>query len=153
VPANVDLEPDRIVTELEGVTDADTPELVALIGFLGDDPGDDPDAPEHVRLYADPHLFRWLQLPRASIKKRERLSEETAEVGPATKVWVDAAVLREEYPGRPEKLQVEFLQDRAELGIEPPMNAFEAADYMTLMADYYFGWGTTRPSRPPRKHC
>jgi hypothetical protein len=145
----VDLEPDDIVEDLESRA-GETPDLLALAGFLGEAHGD--GAAERVRLYADPSLHRWVEIERSAIRKRERISTERGALAPATVIWVDGQPLREEFEEVPERLQLEFLNDRAELWIEPPRSMLEVVEYMKMSADYYYG-GMTKNSIRPRYHC
>jgi hypothetical protein len=145
---DVDLGPDDIVSDLESVA-GERPDLLALAGFLGEAHGE--GAGDRVRLYADPSLNRWLEVDRSAVVRRERITGDRGALAPRTVIWVRAEVLREEFDGVPDRLELEFLNDRVELMIEPPRSLLEAAEYMKMSADYFYGM--TRPSRWPRYHC
>jgi hypothetical protein len=149
VNESVDFEPDDVVTSLESVA-GETPDLVALAGFLGEAHGE--GAENRVRLHLDPSLNRWVELERSAIVKRERVPQERGPLAPHTVIWVRGEVLREEFEEVPERLELEFLNDRAELWIEPPRSMLEVVEYMKMSADYFFG-GITWQSRKPKNHC
>lgn len=144
-----DLGPDELVAQLESVA-GETPDLVALAGFLGEAHGEGSE--DRVRLYADPSLHRWIEFERTAIVKRERLRHDRGALAPLTVIWVHSAVLEQEFEGVPARLELEFLNDRAELWIEPPRNVGEAVEYMKLFADYFYGM-TKRTSRWTGWHC
>jgi hypothetical protein len=144
----VDLEPDELVAELEAVA-GEQPDLVALAGFLGAAHGE--GAENRIRLYETSSMSRWIEIDRGAVRKRERIRQERGALAPLTLIWVDAGALRQEFDGVPDRVQMEFLNDRAELGFEPPRSLLEAVEYMKMSADYYYG--ITRLSRAPRWHC
>ena len=145
-----DFEPDDVVTNLESAR-GDDPDVVGLVGYVGEAQGDNAD--DRIRIYADPSLRRWIEVDKANVAAREKLEQPRSGLSAPSLVWVDGAPLREEFAEAPERLQLEYLDDRAELYFEPPRSLFEAADYMTMSADYMYAMGTPRPSTRPRYHC
>jgi hypothetical protein len=145
----VDLEPDELVTDLESRV-GDAPDLIQVVGFLGEAHGE--DAELRVRMYADSKLMRWVEIERSAIHRRAPFRTERDDHAPMTVLWVEVDSLLEEFSGRPRRLPMEFLNDRAELFFEPPVNTLEAIDHLKMSADYY-GYGMTRASRRPRNHC
>ena len=150
-----DLGPDDVVAGLEerlGELEQEPkePDLVALLGFLGDAP--DHVAADVVRLYADDSLNRWVQIRREDIVRRERLPEGPGGYPPRTVIWVLGTTMREDFDGVPDRVQLEFLNDKAELWFEPPRNLLEVAQYMKIEADAMY-YGMTRRSRRPVWHC
>lgn len=143
-----DLSPDEIVQELDSDPDQN-PDLIALAGFLGEAHGEGRET--RVRLYADPSLNRWVEIEHSAIEGRRRLAQEPGSIAPLTIVWVRGEVLRQEFEGVPERLQLEFLNDRAELWIEPPRSMLEVVEYMKMPAEYFYGM--TRRTRRPTWHC
>jgi hypothetical protein len=145
-----DFTPDDVVTSLESERGAN-PDLVALLGYVGEAKGE--NAYDRIRIYSDPSLTRWIEVPKTNVARREMLSQPRGGLSAASLVWVDGATLREEFAEAPERLQLEYLNDRAELFFEPPRSLLEAAEYMTMSADYQYAMGTPRPTRHPRYHC
>ena len=145
-----DFTPDDVVTNLESER-GPNPDLVGLVGYVGEAQGDNSD--DRIRIYADPGLTRWIEVPKANVAAREMLSRPRGGLSAPSLVWVDGAPLREEFAEVPERLQLEYLNDRAELFFEPPRSLLEAAEYMTMSADYQYAMGTPRPTRRPYYHC
>jgi hypothetical protein len=147
-----DLQPDDVVSGIEErlreiEQDPKAPDLVALIGFLGEAPNGDP------RLFADDSMNRWIQLRADDIVARERLPEGPGGYAPRTVIWVKGNVMRAEFGEEvPERLQLEFLNDRAELWFEPPRSLLEVAQYLKIEADLAY-YGMTRRTRRPTWHC
>ena len=145
-----DFTPDDVVTNLESERGRN-PDLVGLLGYVGEAQGEDAD--DRIRIYADPALTRWIEVAKANVALREMLSRPRGELSAPSLVWVDGAPLREEFAEVPDRLQLEYLNDRAELFFEPPRSLLEAAEYMTMSADYQYAMGTPRPTRRPYYHC
>jgi hypothetical protein len=151
----LDLTPDDVVRELEEAVgragdEPKSPDLVALIGFLGE-PRQERQG-EFVRLYADDSLNRWLEVPTNRIRRRERIAQAPGHYSPQTVIWVDGDLMREEFGEVPERVQLDFLNDRAELWFEPPRSLLEVAQYLKIEADYLY-YPMTRRSRRPVWHC
>ena len=145
-----DFTPDELVTNLESVR-GDTPDLVGLLGYVGEAQGEDAD--DRLRIYADPALTRWIEVDKANVALRETLSAAArralrAQPGLGRRRAAQGGVCR-----GPERLQLEYLNDRAELFFEPPRSLLEAAEYMTMSADYQYAMARPRPTRRPRYHC
>lgn len=151
MPEPVDLEPDDVVSDLVDRTGA-APDLIEIVGFVGEAHGD--NAEGRVRIYADKALNRWIEVDRDAIHRRERVPDEDRGThAPMSVVWVETDHLRNTtFEGRPARMPMEFLNDRAELYFEPPGNLYEAVEYMKMSADYYVML-TTRRTRAPRWHC
>lgn len=149
MPEPVNLEPDELVADLESRV-GDEPDLVEIVGYLGEAHGE--GAEQRVRVYADSTLMRWVEIDRGAIHRRAPFRREHDEHAPLSVVWVEADALLEEFTGRPSRLPMEFLNDRAELFYEPPANLLEVVDQLKMSRDYY-AYGMTRESRRPRNHC
>lgn len=145
-----DFTPDAVVANLETAR-GDNPDVVGLVGYVGEAQGENAD--DRIRIYADPSLRRWIEVDKANVVARETLRQPRGELSAPSLVWVDGPPLREEFAEAPERLQLEYLDDRAELYLEPPRSLFEAADYMTMSADYQYAMTTPRPTSRPRHHC
>jgi hypothetical protein len=86
-----DLSPDEIVAAVLG---RGAPEnLITLVGFLGDS-----DTRGHHRLFVDPALTRWLDIPDADIVQRHRIPREHDTYGGRSVLYVrrDAVLLKGE---------------------------------------------------------
>jgi hypothetical protein len=77
--------PDPLVTRLtrEG---NETEDVVALVGFIG------PQRGRNLRIYADRHLQRWLEIPSANVKDSIRVDTDDP-LGGRTVIWVDRAAM------------------------------------------------------------
>ena len=145
-----DFTPDSVVTNLHTERGPDS-DLVGLVGYVGEAQGD--NAADRIRIYADPSLTRWIEVPKGAVAARETLEQPRGGLSAPSLVWVDGAPLREEFEGRPDRLELEYLNDRAELYYEPPRSLLEVAEYTTMSADYHYAMTTPRPTRYPRYHC
>ncbi len=145
-----ELRPDDVVANLE-CERGPSPDVVGLLGYVGEAQGDNAD--DRIRIYADPSLARWIEVPKENVAAREMLSQPRGGLSAPSLVWVDGPALREEFGGAPERLQLEYLNHRAELFFEPPRSLLEAAEYMTMSAEYQYAMGTPRPTRRPYYHC
>ena len=132
----LDLTPDDVVSELEEAVgragdEPKSPDLVALIGFLGE-PRQERQG-EFMRLYADDSLNRWLEVPTNRIRRRERIAQAPGHYSPQTVIWVDGRTsCAREFGEVPERVQLDFLNDRAELWFEPPGRLLEVAEYLKI---------------------
>ena len=149
MPEPVDLEPDELVADLQSRVGAEA-DLIVIVGFVGEASGE--NAGERARVYSDKTLLRWVEIERSAIHRREQITREEDGQVPMSKLWVEVAALLEEFSGRPDKLSMDFLNDRAELFFEPPANLLEAVSYLK-MAPVAYAYALTAPSRRPRYHC
>lgn len=74
-------EPDPLVTRLTREAN-ETEDVVALVGFIG------PQRDQNLRIYADRHLARWLEIPTANVKDSIRIDTDDP-LGGRTVIWVD----------------------------------------------------------------
>jgi hypothetical protein len=63
-------------------------DLVALIGFVD-------DADDHIRLFQDPELRIWMDIPKSEVVERHRIAAENDKLGGRSMVWVHGARMRE----------------------------------------------------------
>ncbi|WP_342076935.1 hypothetical protein [Yoonia sp. SS1-5] len=98
----IDLEPDAPLKAMQADENSD---LVAISGYLGDDP-DDPDA---VRLYSSLNFDSYTKVSRDAVVQREKL--DSRDGGPAGSIlWVssDAEVTRRQV--NTQKMRADFLR-------------------------------------------
>lgn len=125
-----DLEPDAHVSRLLSES-GDTEDVVPLVGFVGGEM-----RPGHVRFYANPSLSRWIDVPRAEIVYRHRVTAEHDELGGRSIIFVRRAAMDAEFTAAPpERLQAEFLE--GPFSAEPllPQTLLEAANLLTFFGD------------------
>jgi hypothetical protein len=146
---DVDLQPDQVVEELESLA-GESPDLLALAGYLG--PAHGEGAEGRVRLHADASMNRWVELDRNIIKHRVRLTPPKGVLAPLSVIWVESSELEQQRFDAPPWVEMDFLNDRADLYFEPPRTMLEAVEYMKMPA-YHYNWGMTKRSRRPTWHC
>jgi hypothetical protein len=77
---DIDLDPDSLV---EALTPDDAPEdVVPFSGFLGRGPEG------HVRLFVDPELKVWFDIPVEHVVHRHRIPAERGTFGESSMIWV-----------------------------------------------------------------
>jgi hypothetical protein len=84
----VDRDPDAIAGALTHDTPA--PDVVALTGWVGEGPDD-----ESVRLYIDPDLNAWVDIPQGEIVHRMRRPGESEKFGEYSVVYVRGEFMRQ----------------------------------------------------------
>jgi hypothetical protein len=112
-----DLDPDALVDAL-----AREPDVVALAGFLGRSPEG------HVRLFVDPELKVWFDIPEEHVVYRYRIPAEEGAFGESSMIWV-----RGDWANRPlfpppqrDELAQEFLIGEFALRIALPETIADA---------------------------
>lgn len=97
------------------VTDpANPPNAVLLQGFVGAS-----DAEDHVRVYTDPSLASYVDVPAASILHSERLPAEQSPLG-GSLLWVDrSAQLRPPATAAPQAAAADFLRGPIQAALGP----------------------------------
>lgn len=97
-----DLEPDAPLDQIEPGKDG---QLVAMRGYLGDDP----ETRDVVRLYATLNFDSFWAIPRKAIKHRERLESRTGST-PGSLVWVEQNTEIEFCEVRSQTVRADFLR-------------------------------------------
>jgi hypothetical protein len=118
-----DFTPDPIFAMLEG-----QPDVVVLIGYMDDDRGD------HVRMFQDPELRVWMDIPRTAVVERHRIPAEVDLLGGRTMLWVNADVMRAPIDsGLQQSFAEAFLIGEFAAEVLVPATLEEAAYRLTFM--------------------
>jgi hypothetical protein len=126
----VDVEPDPIVEALVPPSgQGDPPDVVALIGFVGQSPGGGP------RLFKDPHLKVYMDLLPNEVVHQHKIPAEQDEFGGRSVLWVDSESLSAPLlTDLTERLQAEFLVGPIAARALMPQTRGEVADRLTFIA-------------------
>ena len=103
------------------------PDVVALIGFV-DDTGD------NIRLFQDPELRVWMDIPKNEVVERHRIAAEEDLLGGRSLVWVHGARMREPIDSRlRQSLTEAFLIGEFAADALLPKTLEDAAELLTLL--------------------
>lgn len=137
-----DLSPDEIT---EAVLRRGAPEnLITLIGFLGE-----ADVRGHHRLFVDPALTRWLDIPDADIVHRHRIPSEHDTHGGRSVLYIKGEAVLRKGEVTPADAEAEYLTsgNPQALASKPDPGVLVHSS----LADY--AESLTKLLTPPGRHC
>jgi hypothetical protein len=124
-------EPDPLVTRLTREVN-ETEDVVALVGYVG------PQREGNLRIYADHHLQRWLEIPAGNVKDSIRIGAEDP-LGGRTVIWVDrVAMTAEVFDAEVLSALDQRFVGSAQMSTWPliPDNRYVAAEMLGLLAPW-----------------
>jgi hypothetical protein len=135
-----DLDPDSLVDAL--TREGPEPDVVPLSGFLGRSPDG------HTRLFLDPELKVWVDVPEDQVVHRHRNSDERGRFGASSMIWVRGRWMRRSLLTKDQRDAIarEFLIGEFALGAMLPETFAEALDAAAM----YVGRTTMHTRHCPR---
>jgi hypothetical protein len=103
------------------------PDVVALIGYVD-------DADDHIRLFRDPELRVWMDIPKSEVVERHRIAAEEDLFGGRSLVWVRGPRMREPIDsGLRQSMMEAFLIGEFAAEVLLPETLEDAAERLTFL--------------------